>query len=148
MLTDPDGHIPLVPLVMIGARVAAPHIARAAAKKAAKSALKKAGRKGKNARLTELAGDPKVSKSLRGWIKQELNNKKRKKKKHLRNPPGYEMAHRRGKEARHGYGYEHSDLQHIKTHRTQHKHDGYGRKGNKKKNPPKKSTKNSTKRKK
>ncbi|MGP9060077.1 type IV secretion protein Rhs, partial [Bacillus cereus] len=33
MLIDPDGNIPVAPLVVAGARMAAPHVARYAAKK-------------------------------------------------------------------------------------------------------------------
>ncbi|OTZ55984.1 type IV secretion protein Rhs, partial [Bacillus thuringiensis serovar israelensis] len=42
MLIDPDGNIPVAPLVIAGARMAAPHIARYAAKQAAKQAARKA----------------------------------------------------------------------------------------------------------
>ncbi|MEK4178143.1 polymorphic toxin type 8 domain-containing protein [Aeribacillus sp. FSL K6-1121] len=66
------------------------------------------GRRGKQARLRELANDDKLSSALRGEIR-------------------YELAHRRGYEARKGYGYEHSDIQTIRNHRTQHKYDRYGR---------------------
>ena len=37
MLIDPDGNIPIFPLLVVAARIAAPHIARHAAKQAAKS---------------------------------------------------------------------------------------------------------------
>ncbi|MFJ8522653.1 DNRLRE domain-containing protein [Bacillus cereus] len=36
MLIDPDGNIPIVPVVVVGARIAAPHVARYAAKKLGK----------------------------------------------------------------------------------------------------------------
>ena len=36
MLIDPDGNIPVAPLVVAGARMAAPHVARYAAKKLGK----------------------------------------------------------------------------------------------------------------
>ncbi|MGE6367397.1 polymorphic toxin type 8 domain-containing protein [Bacillus paramycoides] len=68
--------------------------------KAAKAVVKNAGRAGGSTKLRQLATDQNVSRSLRGWIKQEINEMKRKKKKHLRNPPGYQLAHRRGEESR------------------------------------------------
>ena len=37
------------------------------------------------------------------------------------------MAHRRGFEARRGFGYEYSDLNTIAEHKRQHKMDNYGR---------------------
>ena len=83
------------------------------------------GRTGKQKRLRELGEDPKVSSRDRGWIKQEQNQIKRGKRKNIRVPPGKEMAHRRGKEARKGHGYEHSDLQDKDLHKLQHKHEGY-----------------------
>jgi len=95
------------------------------AKREAKNALqeqgkKLAGRSKRQERLSELKEDPKQPKHVRGWIKQEENEMKRGKKKHRRNPPGYELAHRRGKEARKGYDYEHSDLQCKDRHQLQH----------------------------
>ncbi|EJR46143.1 hypothetical protein IIM_04850 [Bacillus cereus VD107] len=68
--------------------------------KAAKTVVKNAGRAGGSTKLRQLVTDQKVSRSLRGWIKQEINEMKRKKKKYLRNPPGYQLAHRRGKASR------------------------------------------------
>ncbi len=96
------------------------------AKREAKNALqeqgKKAGRSGRQKRLHELKkDDPKQPKHVRGWIKQEENQIKRGKRKNRRNPPGYELAHRRGKEARKGYDYRYSDLQCTDLHRLQHK---------------------------
>lgn len=88
---------------------------------------RKAGRTGKKARLKELANNDKVSSALRGEIKRDINEIKRGKRKNIRVPKGYELAHRRGYEARKGFEYENSDLQVIKNHRTQHKIDGYGR---------------------
>jgi hypothetical protein len=49
------------------------------------------------------------------------------KKGHLRNPPGKDLAHERGRENKKGYGYEHSHLQNRKDHRTQHKLDNWGK---------------------
>jgi RHS repeat-associated protein len=85
----------------------------------------KLGRSGKQARLRELVNDPKVSSVDRGWIKQELNQIKRGKRKTVRVPVGKELAHRRGFEAKKGYGYEYSDLQDIDIHKIQHKYEGY-----------------------
>jgi RHS repeat-associated protein len=89
--------------------------------------VKKVGRTGKQARLRQIANDTKVSRSLRGEIKRDINMIKNGKRKTIRVPNGYEMAHRRGFEARKGFGYSHSDLQVIKNHRTQHRIDNYGR---------------------
>ena len=85
------------------------------------------GRSGKQKRLKEILKDSKVSSSLRGEIKRDVNEIKKGKRKNIRVPKGYELAHRRGKEARNGFGYEESDLQVIKNHRTQHKIDKYGK---------------------
>ncbi|WP_261313701.1 polymorphic toxin type 8 domain-containing protein [Paenibacillus sp. DR312] len=57
-----------------------------------------------------MANEDKVSTSLRGEIKLDLNEIKRKKRKNVRVPQGYQMQHKRGFEARKGYGYEHSVL--------------------------------------
>jgi RHS repeat-associated protein len=89
---------------------------------------KGAGRSGKQARLRELANDPKLGKADRGWIKQEQNSIDRGNRKTIRNPPGKDLAHERGREAAKGYGYKYSNLQDIKLHRTQHKYDNFGRK--------------------
>ncbi|WP_366937090.1 polymorphic toxin type 8 domain-containing protein [uncultured Clostridium sp.] len=51
----------------------------------------------------------------------------REKRKTIRVPQGYQLANKRGFEARKGYGYKYSYLQIIKNHRTQHKYDKYGR---------------------
>ena len=83
--------------------------------------------------------NPKVSSRDRGWIQQELNNKRRGKENRvnpgpkrtsIRNPPGKDLAHERGREAAKGYDYSHAHLQDRATHRTQHKLDDHGR-GNK-----------------
>ena len=105
------------------------------AKQAEKSADtgKKSGRAGKQAKLKELADDPKLGKADRGWLKQEKNaisrkskNKKGRAKKNIRNPPGKELAHERGREAAKGFDYSHSNLQDADLHRLQHKHDKNG----------------------
>jgi len=95
---------------------------------------KSAGRSGKQARLRELANDPKLGKADRGWIKQEQNSIARGNRKTIRNPPGKDLAHERGREAAKGYGYKYSNLQDRKLHRTQHKYDNFGR--NNKERPP------------
>jgi len=99
------------------------------------------GRGGKQARLKALADDPNVSRADRGWIKQELNQIARKKRKSVRLPgssrkrlidgrkyggnSGQVLAHRRGFEARKGFGYQHSDLQTVLLHKLQHHWEGY-----------------------
>jgi len=98
------------------------------ASKVANAVNKYRGRAGKQKRLRELANDPKLSRALRGEIKRDINEIKRGKRKNIRVPQGYHLAHRRGYEANKGFGYKYSDLQIIKNHRTQHKHDGYGKK--------------------
>lgn len=65
------------------------------------------------------------------WGKQiglRLNRKLKLIKQSIRNPPGKELAHERGREAAKGYSYEHSKLQNKKDHRAQHKYDNWGRK--------------------
>ena len=86
------------------------------------------GKQSRQQRLTDLKDDAKVSSADRGWIKQEKNEVSRGKKKHLRNPPGKDLAHERGRENAKGYGYEHANLQNKKDHKTQHKFDDYGKK--------------------
>lgn len=88
------------------------------------------GRAGKQARLKKLANDPKLGRADRGWIKQEQNSIARGNRKTIRNPPGKDLAHERGREAAKGYGYKYSNLQDRKLHRTQHKYDNFGRKNN------------------
>ncbi len=87
--------------------------------------LFKGGRAGKQARLRALGADPKVSSSARGWIQQEINSIERGQRSSIRVPPGKNLAHRRGFEAKKGCSYEHSDLQDIDLHKLQHKHEGY-----------------------
>jgi RHS repeat-associated protein len=94
---------------------------------AAKSAGANLGRTGKQARLHELADDPNVSSADRGWIRQEQNSIARGQRDTIRNPPGKDLAHERGREAAKGYSYEHSNLQDRDLHRTQHKFDDFSR---------------------
>ncbi|MGL4426145.1 MAG: polymorphic toxin type 8 domain-containing protein, partial [Alphaproteobacteria bacterium] len=98
--------------------------------------LVKQGRSGRQSRLKELAVDPKLGTSDRGWIKQEMNSIERKSmrisrtgelkpQKNIRTPPGKELAHKRGKSAKDGYNYGHTNLQGTDLHKLQHKHEGY-----------------------
>lgn len=96
-------------------------------------ALLKQGRAGKQERLIELATDSKLGKSDKGWIKQEMNQIERGKRTNVRNPPGKDLAHERGREAAKGYSYKHSNLQNRADHRTQHKYDNNGRKNKERK---------------
>ena len=86
-----------------------------------------AGRAGKQARLRELADDPNLSSADRGWIEQEMNSIKRGQRDTIRNPPGKDLAHERGREAAKGYSYEQSNLQDRDLHKLQHKFDDFGR---------------------
>ncbi|MBA3945261.1 MAG: hypothetical protein H0X37_11945 [Herpetosiphonaceae bacterium] len=83
------------------------------------------GRAGKQARLRAIASDDKASSSDRGWVKQEINQIDRGTRNSIRVPPGKVLAHRRGFEARSGFGYEYSDLQDADLHRLQHHYEGY-----------------------
>lgn len=85
------------------------------------------GRAGKQAKLKSLLDDPNIPRHIKGWIRQELDSIARGKRKNIRNPKGYELAHKRGMEAAKGFGYEHSNLQLKSLHRLQHKYDNYGR---------------------
>ncbi|WHY83721.1 polymorphic toxin type 8 domain-containing protein [Siminovitchia fortis] len=91
------------------------------------------GRQGKQAKLRSLINDPKQPKHVRGWIRNEKRHIKNGKRKNIRVPIGYELAHKRSYEARKGASYKHSSLQVIRNHRLQHFYDGYG-KGRKNKN--------------
>jgi hypothetical protein len=101
---------------------------------ARKAADASKGRAGKQTRLKGLVGDDKLGSADRGWIQQDINQIERSKRTRVRNPPGKDLAHERGREAAKGYGYEHSNLQDRDLHRLQHKYDGYGRKN--KERPP------------
>jgi hypothetical protein len=85
-------------------------------------------------KLKLLVDDLKLGKTLRGWIKQELNsienkskNKYNRIKKRIKNPPGYDLAHERGREKMKGFGYEHTKLICKKDHKNQHKYDNFGK---------------------
>lgn len=93
-----------------------------------------AGRRGKQAKLRELVNDDKASSPVRGWVKQEINSIERGQRNSIRNPPGKDLAHERGREAAKGYGYDYSNLQDRDLHKLQHRYDNFGRK-NKERNP-------------
>lgn len=86
------------------------------------------GRTGKQAKLKELSNDPKLGKADKGWIKQDMNEIKAGKRKNIRNPPGKDLAHERGRESAKGYSYKHSNLQNKADHKIQHKYDKNGTK--------------------
>ncbi|WP_282156222.1 polymorphic toxin type 8 domain-containing protein [Cytobacillus gottheilii] len=136
MLDDPDGENPIFAVLLWqGGRYVVKYVAKKSVKHAAKkykgnlkSKFKKSkykGRSGKQAKLRELANDDKVSRSLRGEIKRDINLIKKKKRKTIRVPKGYNLAHKTGFEARKGYGYKHTRLQEIRGHRNYHKIHGY-----------------------
>jgi hypothetical protein len=97
------------------------------------------GRTGRRKRLQELMNDDKLGSAERGWLKQEANAIRRdrtnksplaidqKKRAVLRNPPGKELAHKRGFEAAKGYDHSHSNLQNKDLHSAQHKFDNKGK---------------------
>lgn len=88
------------------------------------------GRRGAQARKREIADDPKVSSRVRGWLRQEMNQIARGTRKSVRNPPGTELAHARGREAAKGFSHTDSpsNLVDKGLHDLQHKHDDFGRK--------------------
>ncbi len=89
-----------------------------------------AGRVGRQARLRELANDSKVSSADRGWIKNEQRQIAQGNRDTIRNPPGKELAHERGREAAKGYSYKFSNLVDRVLHKIQHKLDDFGRANN------------------
>ena len=62
----------------------------------------------KQARLKQIGKSSKESKANKGWIKQERNQIRRKKRKNIRVPPGKQLAHPRGREAAKGYDHSNS----------------------------------------
>ncbi len=101
-----------------------------------KGASNNPGRTGKQARLRELAKDDKLGSADRGWLNQEINSIQRKSKrqgrdgkfrpqKNIRNPPGKDLAHRRGERASKGFSYKTAVLQDVDLHHLEHKHEGY-----------------------
>lgn len=85
------------------------------------------GRAGRQDRLRELATDPNLGRADKGWINQEINSIERGNRTSIRNPPGKDLAHERGREAAKGYDYGYSNLQDRSLHRTQHRYDDFGR---------------------
>jgi len=85
------------------------------------------GRSGKQEQLLDLLNSHKVSSPIKGWITQDLNEIERGKRRTIRNPPGMDLAHERGREAAKGYSYQYSQLQDRALHRRQHKFDDKGR---------------------
>ncbi len=79
------------------------------------------GRSCKGARWKQILHDAKAPRFIRGWIRQELNRGGG-----IRNPPGYELAHHRGREAAKGYSYMYSEAQLECLHSSQHRHDWWG----------------------
>ena len=86
------------------------------------------GKISKYQQLKHLQNNSKLGSHLTGWITQELNHIKKKKKNNIRNPPGYDLAHERGRENAKGFGYEHTNLVLKKDHKIQHKFDNLGKK--------------------
>jgi RHS repeat-associated protein len=88
------------------------------------------GRGNAQERLRELANDDKLGSADRGWIRQEINAIDAGKRTSIRNPPGKDLAHSRGREAAKGYDHVESpsNLQDRDLHRLQHKFDDFGRK--------------------
>jgi hypothetical protein len=89
----------------------------------------KPGRGRAQQRLRQLGKDPNASSADRGWIKQEENAVERGNQTKIRNPPGKQLAHARGREAAKGYDHvdSPSQLQDTDLHKTQHKFDDQGR---------------------
>ncbi|WP_431113404.1 RHS repeat-associated core domain-containing protein [Variovorax paradoxus] len=85
------------------------------------------GRAGRQSRLRDLANDTKLGSADRGWLQQEINSISRGQRSSIRNPPGKDLAHERGREAAKGYDYNQSNLQDRDLHRLQHKYDDFGR---------------------
>ena len=94
--------------------------------------VNKSGRAGKQSKLRSLVNDDKMASSIRGWIRQEINAILRGSRKNIRNPPGKDLAHQRGREAAKGYDYRSSNIQDRGLHRSQHKYDDFGRKNKEK----------------
>lgn len=63
---------------------------------------------------------------IRGWIKQEMNQIERGKRRYIRNPLGMDLAHPRGQESAKGYDYSNTYLQERGLHQLQHKYDKNG----------------------
>lgn len=86
-----------------------------------------AGRSGRQQQLRKVLTDPNASRADKGWVRNEMRQMESKNRTSIRNPPGKELAHARGREAAKGFGYEHSQLNLAKDHRRQHSFDNFGR---------------------
>lgn len=64
---------------------------------------------------------------MRGWVRQELNRIATGRSTYIRNVPGYDLAHQRGREAAKGFGYDYADPKSVKDHKLQHRLDDKGR---------------------
>jgi len=101
--------------------------------------LRLLGRRDYQARLRQYAtvGHPDheaLPKHIRGWFRRELANVNSGRRRWLRLPysgrnglSGFQLQHPRGLEARKGHSYLHAVLNNIADHRTQHRHDDWGR---------------------
>lgn len=87
----------------------------------------KRSRAGRTKRIKEILKSPKTSKTEKGWIQQEINQIERGKRRYIRNPPGKDLAHPRGKESAKGHDYSETFFQNKDLHRLQHKHDKMGK---------------------
>lgn len=85
------------------------------------------GRSGRQSKLKELSKDDKLGAADKGWLQQEMNSIERGQRTSIRNPPGTELAHERGREAAKGYDYSRTQLQDKDLHKLQHKYDNFGR---------------------
>lgn len=83
------------------------------------------GRANKQKRLRQLANDDKVSSSIRGEIKRDMNQIARGKRTTIRVPQGYNLCHPIGKTARKGYSYSVAYLDTVVNHRMFHRIFGY-----------------------
>jgi plasmid stabilization system protein ParE len=77
------------------------------------------GRQGGQARLRELADDPRQPRHVRGWIQNEMRHVATGNRRIIRRPIGHDLAHVRGKDARLGFPYAFSQLQLRANHRIQ-----------------------------
>ena len=83
------------------------------------------GRGGKQKKLREVMNDPKQSSCVRGSLKQDANLIKKGRRKTLRVPPGFNLAHPRNKPAKAGSDYDCACMQGTDLHKIQHKIGGY-----------------------
>jgi len=74
-------------------------------------------------RMRELATDAKTPSHIQGWVKQEINAGRN----YIRNPPGHDLAHQRGREAAKGFDHRYSQQIPQDLHKFKHSIDNYGR---------------------